>query len=212
MQPGDTPVVPTTPAVSPFPTAAELLTPLREKAIKDLCGVYFVVDGSNNIKIGWSEDVRGCVASLQTSASTKLVLLAVAQGSRKLGGELHKRFAASRLFGEWFTVTSELAALIASLQDPAQMVAYIPASSLTPPRPATIDLWQEMLSRFVGTLNSLSLFLLSDLSMHVLGRPLRGSTEMLRFTHLLHLLGFKHKHLRMPGHVQTWWWRYEGPL
>lgn len=49
---------------------------------------------------------------MQIGSPVRLKLLAVCPGNGELEHELHTRFAASRVHGEWFDLTPELDALI----------------------------------------------------------------------------------------------------
>lgn len=88
--------------------AAELLAihdeffPSRRKS-KNEHQIYFVqrVDGGP-IKIGFSRDVAGRVAALQTSVARELHVLATVPGDRALELEVHRRLSACRVRGEWF--------------------------------------------------------------------------------------------------------------
>jgi hypothetical protein len=65
--------------------------------------VYFIQSNNGPVKIGVAHDVEARAASLQTGNPYPLKVLAVIkQGGRTLERELHKRFAADRLGGEWF--------------------------------------------------------------------------------------------------------------
>lgn len=64
------------------------------------------------IKIGSTHDVKRRVADLQTGHPWKLRILGVCRGDIRLELELHERFAASRLHGEWFSPSRELARTI----------------------------------------------------------------------------------------------------
>ncbi len=79
--------------------------------------VYFIQEGEGGaIKIGTtlgSPMVR--LAALQTGNSRKLVLLASIPGGPKEETELHGRFAALRLHGEWFAPDPRLLGFIEGL-------------------------------------------------------------------------------------------------
>lgn len=77
--------------------------------------VYFAQAG-DRIKIGWSRNVATRIATLQTANADPLHLLATVPGARSLERQLHERFAAARLSGEWFEATPDLLAYIGSLQ------------------------------------------------------------------------------------------------
>jgi hypothetical protein len=77
--------------------------------------VYFIqaVQGGP-IKIGVAEDVDARLSALQTGSPLPLRVLAILPSSGRYGeAQLHQRFAATRLHGEWFEATPELLAFIA---------------------------------------------------------------------------------------------------
>lgn len=69
--------------------------------------VYFIRSG-DRIKIGYSNDVQRRVQAVRGSLHTDSEYLGYMAGDRKVEGHLHRRFAASREFGEWFKVSDEL--------------------------------------------------------------------------------------------------------
>lgn len=77
--------------------------------------VYFAQVG-DRIKIRWSRNVATRVATLQTANADPIHLLATIPGARSLERQLHERFAAARVSGEWFEATPDLLAYIGSLQ------------------------------------------------------------------------------------------------
>lgn len=71
--------------------------------------IYFVQDSQSlAIKIGYAASPEDRVAALQTANASSLCLLASIPGGRSDEAELHRRFAAARLVGEWFRPTPEL--------------------------------------------------------------------------------------------------------
>lgn len=75
--------------------------------------VYFITNREQNVcKIGVARNVKARLASLQTASPAKLTLEAALPGSVELEQDLHARFSACRLKGEWFAITDELDALI----------------------------------------------------------------------------------------------------
>lgn len=90
--------------------------------------VYFITARDQGIcKIGYARNVEARRASLQTASPVKLTVEAVVPGARELEREFHDRFAASRLSGEWFTITDELEALIR--ESAASVVVPLPVSA-----------------------------------------------------------------------------------
>ena len=76
--------------------------------------VYFIQAATGGpIKIGVSSDVKKRLTALQMCCPVPLrVLHTIPGGGHSLETELHKRFAAWRLHGEWFDNVGELMALI----------------------------------------------------------------------------------------------------
>jgi hypothetical protein len=70
--------------------------------------VYFVL-GGNTVKIGYTaHNVWKRIKELQTASPFLLSLIMTEDGGLRRERELHHRFRKSRLYGEWFAVTSEL--------------------------------------------------------------------------------------------------------
>jgi hypothetical protein len=78
-------------------------------------GVYFVLAG-DRIKIGKAARVGQRLRELQTGSPQKLVLVAVAPGGLAEEAELHERFAAHRIQGEWFYLCPAVAEYAAKLR------------------------------------------------------------------------------------------------
>lgn len=65
--------------------------------------VYFIQAGQHGpIKIGVASNVRKRLAALQTGHHTSLRIIGTVPGDAALERELHQRFAAHRIRGEWF--------------------------------------------------------------------------------------------------------------
>ncbi|AAK94354.1 replication initiation protein [Myxococcus phage Mx8] len=76
--------------------------------------VYFVrAESGGPVKIGTAANVEHRLASLQTGAPERLCVLGVMESRARLESELHKRFDALRLHGEWFRPEPELLSFIA---------------------------------------------------------------------------------------------------
>lgn len=90
--------------------------------------VYFI-ECAGRIKIGYSGDVNGRLRSLATASPHPTVLLGIVAGSIELERSLHRRAAAYRVKGEWFTDCEDVRALVASAL--AEGETLIPAK---PPR------------------------------------------------------------------------------
>jgi len=78
--------------------------------------VYFVqAETSKAIKIGVSWNPKRRLAELQNGHHEALSLIGELDGDSKLERELHRRFASSRMSGEWFACTDELLETIKEL-------------------------------------------------------------------------------------------------
>lgn len=79
--------------------------------------VYFIQQGEDGpIKIGYSTTPEKRLQSLNTASPYPLYLRAVIEGGKKLEQELHERFAAYKMDGEWFSPHEELLQFIAGLR------------------------------------------------------------------------------------------------
>jgi len=65
-------------------------------------GYVYVIDAGEYIKIGFGVKPTQRLKDLQTGSPTKLKLLLCIKGNTKLERDLHKKFAAHRVEGEWF--------------------------------------------------------------------------------------------------------------
>lgn len=74
--------------------------------------VYFIHDGWSRVKIGWSVDVDKRLASLQSANAEPLTLLRVLEGGPATERWLHRRFAAERLHGEWFSYHEDMLTVV----------------------------------------------------------------------------------------------------
>jgi hypothetical protein len=75
--------------------------------------VYFIAPvGGGNIKIGHTEDIERRFRHIGSWSPVPLEIVASFDGSKLQEQKLHKRFASSRLHGEWFSPTPELLAVI----------------------------------------------------------------------------------------------------
>lgn len=75
--------------------------------------VYFISNG-NEVKIGISRTPQARLAGLQVGNSERLQLLGTVEGGAVKERELHYRFLLSRLKGEWFSITPDLADFLAT--------------------------------------------------------------------------------------------------
>jgi hypothetical protein len=79
--------------------------------------IYFAeAIGVGNIKIGHTDkdDALERLAELQTGSPVPLRLLGTMPGDMLVEKDLHRRFASSRVHGEWFTPSADLLALVPS--------------------------------------------------------------------------------------------------
>ena len=71
--------------------------------------VYFIRSGDDGpVKIGWAKNAEARLRQLQVSHHEPLCMVRLIDGSRDVEDRLHKRFAASRLVGEWFRFDGEM--------------------------------------------------------------------------------------------------------
>jgi hypothetical protein len=70
-------------------------------------GVY-VIGFRDYVKIGWSQNVVARKTELQTGVPERLKTYAVLNVIRDMESDLHRRFWAYRLQGEWFRLEGEL--------------------------------------------------------------------------------------------------------
>lgn len=77
--------------------------------------VYFIQAETGQIKIGVARDIEKRFAALQTMSPVKLTLVAQCEGGQPAEFAYHKRFAAHRLHGEWFSRCPEIEAEIERL-------------------------------------------------------------------------------------------------
>lgn len=81
--------------------------------------VYFARRDDGAIKIGWTADVPRRLAELRKETGANVALLAVLPGDKPDELRLHARFALSRLDGEWFMPSEEIAAFLRALREVA---------------------------------------------------------------------------------------------
>lgn len=77
--------------------------------------VYFIGMESDNsaVKIGFASKIEDRLSSLQTSSRHALKVLATIKATAKFEKELHHKFAADRIRGEWFRRTEAIEIFIA---------------------------------------------------------------------------------------------------
>lgn len=78
--------------------------------------IYFILaPDMNRLKIGFAENPRGRLSKLQTDSPCPVELLAFIEGGVEEERELHQRFAAHRIAGEWFDYSGALRDYVAGL-------------------------------------------------------------------------------------------------
>lgn len=70
-------------------------------------GLVYVVRSGKHVKIGWTSDLVGRMASLQTGSPHQLVLLGTREGTKALERAWQREFASARTSGEWFRLNEE---------------------------------------------------------------------------------------------------------
>ena len=71
--------------------------------------VYFILNESANlVKIGYSNNPKHRLATLQVGSAHKLRIVLVLKGTPKDEQGLHKQFKQYRQGGEWFTYSDEI--------------------------------------------------------------------------------------------------------
>lgn len=81
--------------------------------------VYFIQAGEEAIKIGWGKEPLKRLAGIQVHNHLPVRLLGTIPGDQATEREMHARFAAYRLRGEWFQLAPPLLAFIAESTDRA---------------------------------------------------------------------------------------------
>lgn len=108
--------------------------------------IYFIRDGSNGyVKIGYtSVCARVRLAQMQVSTASVLELVGTMEGDLYAEADLHSRYSAQRVRGEWFRPSDDLLVLIA----------------MSPPTPKgkskTADFWNGYSSQEVSRLTGIS--------------------------------------------------------
>ena len=85
--------------------------------------VYFVSGAGGAVKIGFTTlEVRKRISQFAVGSPVALVVLATVEGTMRLEAEYHRRFAAHRLQGEWFSPHPDILAEIDRLTTPAATI------------------------------------------------------------------------------------------
>ena len=70
--------------------------------------VYFIGNGLNKVKIGWSKFPENRMEELQTGSSEKLIMLGYISGTQRDERRLHKLFKKDHYRGEWFYLSANI--------------------------------------------------------------------------------------------------------
>jgi hypothetical protein len=73
--------------------------------------IYFIQNGTGEVKIGYTENVRRRLHNLQIASPTTLNVIGQMPGTVSEEREIHHRFAHARLVGEWFRPDPDMIAL-----------------------------------------------------------------------------------------------------
>ncbi len=88
----------------------------KQRQATDRSEIYFLLNEKvNQLKIGRSTNVYKRIKTLQTACGVSLTLLATIPGHVKEEKNLHRRFAALRVLGEWFNFEAPLREYVGSL-------------------------------------------------------------------------------------------------
>lgn len=75
--------------------------------------IYFLQAESGPVKIGIARSPKDRLRQVQTHTHEEVRLIGVMPGNFKIERELHKRFRAFHIRGEWFNFSEEIQKLIA---------------------------------------------------------------------------------------------------
>lgn len=93
--------------------------------------VYFIQDIVGNVKVGWTNDLRGRLRVLQSGNPGPLDYLHLYLGDRSLERALHVAGSEWRIRGEWFYACEEfwdsVEPLVCDLADITGGIARVPA-------------------------------------------------------------------------------------
>jgi len=73
--------------------------------------IYFI-KANDRVKIGYADDPKSRIQSIQTSSPYKLEVLLIIDGSYEVERDLHKSFQEFRITGEWFEFAEGLVSFI----------------------------------------------------------------------------------------------------
>ena len=104
--------------VAEYPEIVCRLGVPKQKVFKDMDYVYFIqAIESNFVKIGSAKNIEKRLSNLQVGCPFELKLINYIYG-RSQEVNLHKRFQAYHVRGEWFTLEGELKQFIDNLEPP----------------------------------------------------------------------------------------------
>lgn len=89
--------------------------------------IYFIrAEGVGHIKIGWTEGTEAVarLRDLQVGSPVPLTCLKTIPGGRELEQELHRRFAAAHVHGEWFRPVPDLLKFIEVVDEQPSIVGH----------------------------------------------------------------------------------------
>jgi hypothetical protein len=95
----------------------------QDRSPPKLATIYFIGPENGPIKIGYATRLSFRLRDLELANAYPLTVWASVQAAPSLEREYHKRFAAHRLHGEWFTRHDDILAEIAYLNQVAECVA-----------------------------------------------------------------------------------------
>ena len=78
--------------------------------------IYFVRQG-RYVKIGFTDNPKKRISTIQVSVPTKIEMMLLIEGGRKLEKELHDRFHKQRTNGEWFLIDEDIDNYLAEMED-----------------------------------------------------------------------------------------------
>jgi len=113
---------------------------VRDEMMQDgpthsFCGVYFISNSRGAVKIGnTASSIMQRLCTLQSGSAYPLRLVALVHTTshKKLEAELHKKYKAKRLEGEWFQMTEDEAIQVAKEHGGMAVIKRSPRSTLMP--------------------------------------------------------------------------------
>lgn len=70
--------------------------------------VYFVVQNNNQVKIGFSNNIKQRIKTISTSSPFPIILLGYQEGTKADEKKLHFRFRQYHMQREWFQLSEEI--------------------------------------------------------------------------------------------------------